>query len=229
MELRKSAWLAVEVVLVTAAFVAFTRLAIQVVDASPLLVRSVGEVEARIGGVFLVGALAQLAFVLAAIAFAPMPEFRMAARATFRPAPARAWFIALAAAAIQCAAIAAFFIPDAGRIVEVSARNLILSVLPITDGWTQEVVFRGYILLRLAKAGAPVAVQIAVSAAAFAGIHLGYIGSDGLGVLWPLVGTATLGGILAWSVVVARGSILPATVAHMAIIAIVQPWLALAT
>jgi membrane protease YdiL (CAAX protease family) len=71
--------------------------------------------------------------------------------------------------------------------------------------------------------------QIALSALAFATIHLGYIGSEGLGVFWPLVGTATLGGILAWSVVEGRGSILPAVVAHVAILVVVQPWLALAT
>ncbi len=225
----KAVLIAGEVVLVTAAYVVFTRLSIATFGAAHLLVGYVGENEARIGGVFLVGALAQLLFVIAAIALAPIPQFKEAARATLRPAPAQAWFIALAAAAIQCATIAAFFIPDATRIAEVSARNLILSLVPITDGWTQEVVFRGYILLRLAKARVPIPFQIVISALAFASIHVGYIGSDGLGVFWPLVGTATLGGFLAWSVVAARGSILPAVVAHMAIIAVVQPWLAFAT
>ncbi len=58
---------------------------------------------------------------------------------------------------------------------------------------------------------------------------MGYIRSDGLGIFWPLIGTATLGAFLAWSVVAVRGSILPAAVAHMVIIAVVQPWLAFAT
>jgi membrane protease YdiL (CAAX protease family) len=104
-----------------------------------------------------------------------------------------------------------------------------MSLLPLTDGWTQEMMFRGYVLLRLAKADVPAMAQIAASAIAFASIHIGYIGSPGLGFIWPLFGTATLGAILAWSVVVARGSILPATVAHLVILIVVQPWLGLAT
>ena len=101
--------------------------------------------------------------------------------------------------------------------------------LPLADGWTQEVMFRGYVVLRLARAEVSAAVQIAISALAFAGIHVGYMTSEGLGVMWPLVGTATLGGILAWSVVRGGGSILPATVAHLIILVVVQPWLALAS
>jgi hypothetical protein len=215
-----------EVVLVTAAYVVFTRLSIAGIDLAGILPNVLSAEEARIGGVFLVGALAQLFFVAAATVVSQ--EFRTAVRATVQPAPQRAWIIALAAAAIHCATIAAFFIPDPSRIAELSARNTLLSLLPISDGWTQEVVFRGYVLMRLAKAAVPVPLQIIVSALAFASIHVGYIGSEGLGVLWPLIGTATLGGILAWSVVAARGSILPATVAHMAIIAVVQPWLVMA-
>ena len=214
--------------LVTAAYVAFSHLAVQHLDAAPLLAGTLSEREAHIGATFLIGALAQLLFVFAGISLA-LPGFRESARATFRPAPRQAWFIALAAAMIQCVTVAAFFIPDASRIIELSERNALMTVLPLTDGWTQEVVFRGYILLRLARANVPIAAQICVSAIAFASIHLGYIGSAGLGFVWPLIGTATLGGILAWSVVVARGSILPATLAHLAIIALVQPWLALAT
>ena len=68
-----------------------------------------------------------------------------------------------------------------------------------------------------------------LAGAAFAAIHVGYIGSDGLGVVWPLVGTATLGAVLALSVIRGKGSLLPAVTAHALIILIVQPWLALAT
>jgi membrane protease YdiL (CAAX protease family) len=214
--------------MVTAAYMALSHLAVWHLDAVPLLPSLPSEREAHIGSVFLIGALAQLLFVLAAIAVA-VPGFREAARATLQTAPSQAWFIALAAAAIQCGTVVAFFIPDASRIFELSERNVLLTILPLTDGWTQEVMFRGYILLRLAKADIPIFGQIAASATAFASIHLGYIGSAGLGFVWPLLGTATLGGILAWSVVVARGSILPVTAAHLIIIAVTQPWLALAT
>lgn len=225
---QKRARIVIEVVLVTAAYVAFSQIAVRQFDAASLFTNAVSEREARVGGVFLIGAVAQLLFVLAAVTLA-LPAFREAARATLRPAPGQAWVIALMAAAIQCATIAAFFLPDPIRIVEVSERHALLGVLPLTDGWTQEVVFRGYVLLRLAKVDVPIIAQICASAIAFASMHLGYIGSAGLGLIWPMIGTATLGAILAWSVVVGRGSILPATVAHLVILIVVQPWLGLAT
>ena len=228
MRLQKRAWIVAEVVLVTAAYVAFSHLAVRHVNAAPLLANALSESEARVGGVFLIGAVAQLLFVFAAITLS-VPEFREAARATLRPAPRQGWFIALMAAVIQCATVTAFFLPDPSRIVEVSERHAVLSVLPLTDGWTQEVMFRGYVLLRLAKGDVPVMAQIGASAIAFASIHLGYIGSAGLGFIWPLIGTATLSAILAWSVVVARGSIFPAAVAHLVILIVIQPWLSLAT
>ncbi len=221
-------WLAVEVAVVTAAYIAVTRLAVASAGAAPALPAFLSAREAAVGGVFLVGAVAQLLFVIAAAA-AGMPGFREAIRSSWRAAPGEAWFIALAAGAIQCATIALFFIPEPAQIFELSARNGLLSLLAITDGWSQEVVFRGYVLLRLAKAGLPVWLQVAASGAAFAAIHVGYIGSDGLGVIWPLVGTATLGAVLALSVIRGKGSLLPAVTAHALIILIVQPWLALAT
>lgn len=216
----------IEVSVVTLAYIALTRASISAIQLDWVLPRLLSPEEARIGGVFLVGALAQLIFVLVAAALAP--SFRAAMHKTVQVAPRRAWIIALSAAAIQCVTIAAFFVPDSSRMVELSARKLVLSLAPISDGWTQEVVFRGFILMRLAKAAVPVPLQIGVSALAFASIHVGYIGSDGLGIFWPLFGTAVLGAVFAWSVVAARGSILPATVAHVTIIVVVQPWLAMA-
>ena len=207
MRLKRRAWIAAEVVVVTAAYVAISHLAVEHLDAASRLPSSLSERAAHVGSVFLIGALAQLLFVLAAIAVA-VPGFGEAARSTLRQASPQAWFIALAAAAIQCATVAAFFIPDASRIFELSERNFLLTIQSITDGWTQEVMFRGYILLRLAKADIPISGQVAASAIAFASIHLGYIGSADLGFVWPLIGTSTLGAILAWSVVVARGSLL---------------------
>jgi hypothetical protein len=216
-----------EVVLVAAAYISFAQISAAKIDIGSELPPFLTDREARIGGVFLVGAIAQLLFVAAAAA--AIPTMRDAVRSTAKTAPPQAWFIALTAAAIQCATVMIFFIPDPLVVVEASPRHAVLFPLPLADGWSQEVVFRGYVLLRLARAGLPVALQIAFSSLAFAGIHLGYIGSDGLGVFWPLVGTASLGAVLAWSVVQGRGSILPATVAHILILIVVQPWLALAT
>lgn len=218
-----------EVALVVAAYVAFAHLSVANFDAAPLLPKFLSSREAAVGGTFLVGAVAQLLFVLAAASLPSAVDFRRAIRNTWQPAPRSAWIIAMVAAAIQCATVALFFIPDPAVLVELSARHALLPWLAVTDGWTQEVVFRGYVILRLAKAGLPVWFQVGASAAAFAAIHLGYIGSDGLGVWWPLVGTATLGAFLALSVVAGKGSLLPAVAAHVLILLIIQPWLSLST
>jgi hypothetical protein len=216
-----------EVALLTAAYIGFAHLCVARFDLSSLLPDFLTDKEARVGASFLVGAVAQLLFVM--VAAAVLPTMREATRATLKPAPKPAWIVALVAAGIQCVTVLAFFLPDPTDVVELSARHAVLFPLPLADGWSQEVMFRGYIIFRLTRAGVAIRWQIALSALAFATIHLGYIGSEGLGVFWPLVGTATLGGILAWSVVEGRGSILPAVVAHVAILVVVQPWLALAT
>jgi hypothetical protein len=216
-----------DVALLSAAYIGFAHFSVANVDLATALPAFLSEREARVGAVFLVGAVAQVLFIAAAAAF--LPAMRKAVRATAQRAPGSAWFIALMAAAIQCATVIIFFLPDPSAVVEVSPRHAALLPLPLADGWSQEVVFRGYVILRLCTAGVSVALQIALSALAFASIHVGYVGSEGLGVFWPLVGTATLGGMLAWSVVQGRGSILPATVAHIIILVVVQPWLALST
>ena len=217
----------VEVALVTAAYIAFAHLGVATIDLSSALPSFLTDREAQVGAGFLAGALAQLLFV--AVAATLIPTMREAIRATFRRAPKPAWVIALIAAAVQCITVVLFFLPDPTNVVELSARHAVLFPLPLADGWSQEVMFRGYILFRLSRADVAIPLQVALSALAFSSIHFGYIGSEGLGAFWPLVGTATLGGILAWSVVEGRGSILPAVVAHLVILVVVQPWLALAT
>jgi hypothetical protein len=216
----------IEVALVAAAYIGWAHFSVASVDLSPVLPDFLTDRETQVGAVFLVGAIAQLLFIALLAGFSP--TMREAVRATIRRAPRPAWIIALVAAAVQCVTVAIFFLPQPINILELSPRHAVLFPMPLADGWSQEVVFRGYILFRLSRAGVAVPLQIALSALAFAIIHLGYIGSEGLGVFWPLVGTATLGGILAWSAVEGRGSILPAVVAHLVILVVVQPWLALA-
>ena len=216
-----------EVALVSAAYIAFAHAGVANLDASSLFPSFLSDREARVGSGFLVGALAQMVFVVVAATI--IPTVRDAIRATVRPAPTPAWAIALIAAAVQCITVIAFFLPDPANVAELSARRAVLFPAPLADGWSQEVMFRGYIVFRLAQANIAAPLQIGLSALAFSSIHLGYIGSEGLGIFWPLVGTATLGGILAWSVTESRGSILPAVVAHVLILAVVQPWLAMAT
>lgn len=227
MKLSLRAIAAGEVALVAILYIAGAQLAVETVQADTLLPSVLSPRERAIGGVFLVGALAQLAMI--AIAAALLADVRAAAAATFRRANRPGWTIALIGAAIQVATVAFFFVPDASRIVEPSARNVVLSLIPASDGWSQEVLFRGYILFRLARAGFPVWLQVAVSAAAFAAIHIGYFGAGFWGLLWPLVGTASLGAVFAASVIAARGSLLPAVTGHVLVILLVQPWLALAS
>ena len=113
------------------------------------------------------------------------------------------------------------------QIFELSSRNAVLSAVPAFDGWSQEVIFRGYVVYRLARGGLPVPALFAFSALSFAAIHVGYVGADFVVVFWPMFGTAVLGAFLTWPVLLARGALLPAVVCHIALIAIVQPWLAL--
>jgi membrane protease YdiL (CAAX protease family) len=109
-------------------------------------------------------------------------------------------------------------------VLEASALNLVLSAVPAADGWSQEVLFRGYVLLRLARADVPAAAQILLSGLLFAAIHFGYAAENA----WPLVGTFMLGCFYAWAVRSGGGSLKPVIVCHMLIIVVLQPWLALA-
>src|SRR5688572_22114046 len=136
---RSAALLIAEVAVVTAAYVAVTRISVASFDAAPLLPQSLSPRDAAVGGVFLVGALAQLLFVIAAASTPWGADFRRAIRRTWRPATRPAWVIAMTAAAIQCVTIVLFFIPDPAAVAELSGRNALLSVLPVTDGWSQEV------------------------------------------------------------------------------------------
>lgn len=120
------------------------------------------------------------------------------------------------------------FLPQPERVWEFSELNLILSVVPAADGWSQEVLFRGYVLLRLARAGVPAVAQILLSGILFAAIHVGYVGETAWEALSPLVGTFMLGSFYAWAVHSGRGSLKPVICCHMLIIVVLQPWLALA-
>jgi membrane protease YdiL (CAAX protease family) len=109
-----------------------------------------------------------------------------------------------------------------------SGLNLILSAVSAPDGWSQEVLFRGYVLFRLSRAAVPAIVQILVSGGLFAAIHFGYAGESAWEILSPLVGTFMLGCFYAWAVQKGGRSLKPVICCHVLIIVILQPWLALA-
>ena len=101
------------------------------------------------------------------------------------------------------------FIPQPARVSELSSVNLILSAVPATDGWSQEVFFRGYVLFRLARGGVSGLAKVFISGGLFAVIHIGYAGEGTWAILAPLVGTFMLGCFNAWSVQSGRGSLMP--------------------
>jgi membrane protease YdiL (CAAX protease family) len=109
-----------------------------------------------------------------------------------------------------------------------SRLNVILSAVSAPDGWSQEVMFRGYVLFRLARAGVRAIAQILLSGTLFAAIHFGYAGESGWSILAPLVGTFMLGCFYAWAVRAGDGSLKPVVCCHVLIIVVLQPWLALA-
>jgi len=215
----------VEVILIGTAYIIFAHAVAAAFRLEAIMPAFLGGPERGVGATFIAGAVAQIALVLAfAMVF---KDLRRAIANSLKFGSIPAWGTALIAISIHAATIAFFFLDDPTQIFEPSRRNLFLSIAPAFDGWSQEVFFRGYVIYRLARGGLPVLAQIAVSALLFAGIHVGYVGDDLFSVIWPLFGTAVLGGFFAWSVLLARGALLPVVSCHAVLIVIVQPWLAL--
>jgi hypothetical protein len=224
---RSSAKFAViEVLAVGAAFILLAHLAAASLKLEALMPSFLVGRERNVGASFLVGAVAQIALVLIfSLAFS---DIRRALANSLKFGTVPAWGAALIAVSIHATTIAFLFLDEPGRIIEQSYRNLFLSIVPAFDGWSQEVFFRGYVIYRLARAGVAHWAQISLSAFLFAAIHIGYVGPDFLSFLWPMLGTAVLGGFFAWSALLARGQLLPVVFCHGALILIIQPWLALA-
>jgi len=60
-------------------------------------------------------------------------------------------------------------------------------------------VFRGYLILRLARGGHSRFMQLLFSSVAFSAIHVGYVGDGWSEALPPLLGTMGLGAALGWA------------------------------
>jgi hypothetical protein len=217
-----------QVAAVAAVYIAISIAAVGLLDLSSLFAEAWAPDEKATGGGFLTGAVVQIALVLAGAYLFGLEDLRLAIGKTFAPANRGAWTVAGIATAIHIGTALLVFLPQPGRALEPSAVNLILSAVPAADGWSQEVLFRGYVLFRLARAGVPALAQILVSGALFAAIHIGYAGGGPWGMLAPLVGTFMLGCFYAWAVQIGRGSLKPVIVCHVLIIVVLQPWLALA-
>lgn len=215
----------VEVAVVGAIYIAASLFLAANINLSNVIFDAPSGSESRAVGSLIDGAIGQLLVIAAITPFSA--TLREAIRNSLRTGPKQAWFVALMAAAIHAGTLAAVFIEQPSRIVELSYVNGIFSLVPAIDGWSQEIMFRGYVIYRLAHSGAPIALRIGISALLFAAIHIGYTGASPWEFIWPMLGTAILGGLFAWSVIIARGGLLPVVTAHILLIAIVQPWLSL--
>lgn len=225
---RQQGYAAAEVVAVAAAYILISTTAVGAVDVASLFPASWSTAERATGGGFLIGALVQVALVLLGAYLLGLEDLRNAMAASFARSTRKAWTIAAIATAIHIGTAILLFMPQPGRVWELSGLNLILSVVPAADGWSQEVMFRGYVLFRLARADVPALPQILLSGSLFAAIHFGYAGETAWEFLAPLVGTFMLGCFYAWAVQSGRGSLKPVICCHVLIIVVLQPWLALA-
>ncbi len=216
----------IETAVVGAAFIVLAHVAATGGNLEPVMPGFLSGREREVGATLSAGAVAQIVLVIAfSLVFA---DLRRAIANSFNFGTIPAWGAALIAISIHAPTIVFTVLDDPALIIERSYRNFFLSAGPAFDGWSQEVFFRGYVIYRLARGGLPVIVQIAMSALLFAAIHVGYVGGDLFSTLWPMFGTAVLGGFFSWSVLLARGALLPVVFCHATLIVIVQPWMALA-
>lgn len=216
-----------EVVSIAAVYILISVQAVSAIDASFLFPADWSQFERNTGSAFLVGAVIQGLLVLVGAYVLGLKDLQKAIAASLAPSTRKAWIIAAIATAIHVGTALVLFLPQPERVWELSRLNLILSVIPAFDGWSQEVLFRGYVLFRLMRAEVPAALQIPLSGALFAAIHLGYVGESAWEILSPLVGTFMLGCFYAWAVQSSRGSLAPVICCHVLIIIVLQPWLAL--
>lgn len=219
---------AAEVIVLASVYILVATTAVAVVDVSYVFPSGWSDAERLTGSGFLIGAMVQGGLVLLGASLLGLKDLRTAVAASLAASTQKAWTIAAIATAIHIGTALLLFLPEPQRIAEISELNLILSAVPAADGWSQEVVFRGYVLFRLARAGVPAMAQILLSGTLFAAIHFGYAGASAWEFLSPLIGTFMLGCFYAWAVQSGGGSLKPVIVCHVLIIVVLQPWLALA-
>ena len=225
---RQQIQAAAEAISVAAGYILISTSSVSAVDVTFLFPANWSSAERTTGSGFLIGAFVQVALVLIGAYLVGLKDLQRAIAATFAASNRQAWTIAAIATAIHISTAMLVFLPQPERVWELSGLNLILSAVPAADGWSQEVLFRGYVLFRLARAGVNAIAQILISGSLFAAIHFGYAGESAWETLTPLVGTFMLGCFYAWAVQSGRGSLKPVICCHMLIIVILQPWLALA-
>ena len=222
-----SKWLSIaECVAITVIYIVVSLGGLKLFDVSVALTWLTDEEASVISG-FIVGSLSQIgAIVLIWFVLRPVDLERSMA-AIRSPSNAEGWTIALVIIGIEAVVMFSFFLDVGWQAVKPSAINLTGSIGPLLDGVTQEVFFRGYLILRLMRGGHGLFIQLLFSSLAFSAIHIGYMGENWTDALPPLLGTTGLGFALGWAFVRGGYSLRPPIVAHAAILILVQPWLAL--
>lgn len=182
------------------------------------------QVQNKIAGGFFNGAVAQLILVGLLLISPVGAPARRALASLFLSAPLRGWTIAFSVAIVDIAILYAGWIGDFSHLVDGTAFGLTMSVIPAIDGFSQELIFRGYLILRLMDGGLPRPALAAVSGFMFSLIHINYGGSYNLA---PILGTFGLGVAWAFAFLESDRKLAPVVASHMLVIAAVQPWLAL--
>ncbi|NKB89232.1 MAG: CPBP family intramembrane metalloprotease [Acidobacteria bacterium] len=144
------------------------------------------------------------------------------------------WYFAAITAGFQTATILAFFVRDLSAVWEPSWFNLYMSVAMATSGgFGEELLFRGYVIMRLRAGGVSTTSQIIVSGALFSIAHMSWstvaaqTGSGLLQIAAPLLGTFVLGMLFARAFQLSGYRPLPVIAAHAAINLVIEPALVL--
>lgn len=187
--------------------------------------------EAIVARSFALGATTQILFLAAMVFVFHSRHARASLKTLCQKAPPRGWVIAGIIVAIEIGTLVLFFLPDPAVLFQISLFSLITAAISALDGVTQEVVFRGYLLRRLNAVGFGKGFQIFMSGLAFGALHFNYggAGSGTMEQMIPALGTFGLGAALAFACQESDYKILPVVAAHVLIILILQPWLALAS
>lgn len=218
---------AAEVIAVTACYIVFAFAGLRLIDVSVALPWLRAE-DAQVVSGFIVGSLSQLiALILFWFLLQPV-DLAEAVTTMSVASTAEGWFIAFTIIVVEAVVVCGFILDIGWEAVEPSALNVTGSLAPLLDGVTQEVFFRGYVMLRLKRGGHGLVGQVLLSSLAFSTIHLGYVGAEWSEAVAALLGTFGLGAALAWAFIRSGYSLVPPIVAHVVTLAIVQPWLALA-
>jgi membrane protease YdiL (CAAX protease family) len=146
----------------------------------------------------------------------------------------RGWFAAFVATAIYVGfAAAGPMLKGAPLLTDWSVFRIATGLgVGITAGFCEEAMFRGFVMTQAQQGGAPLSVQVLLSAILFGAAHAGWGGIGAAHFSWGAaigasVSTAILGLMLAITYALGRRSLLPVVAAHGIMDMILEPWLLL--